>query len=113
MRIAPTERSWPQDRPVLFDVRSALLLDAHHRDAELTNAVFGWTDFSKVDLSNVKGLRTAQQQYASSIGIDTIYKSKGKIPEVFLRGCGVPENFITYMHSLVGEALQFYMGTRA
>ena len=30
----------------------------------------------------------------STMAIDTIYKSRGNIPRVFLRGCGVPENFI-------------------
>jgi hypothetical protein len=44
----------------------------------------------------------------STIGIDTIYKSHGKIPEIFLHGCGVPENFIEYMHSLAGQAFEFY-----
>jgi hypothetical protein len=44
----------------------------------------------------------------SSIGIDTIYKSKGKIPHAFLRGAGVPENFIEYMASLVGTGIEFY-----
>ncbi len=33
---------------------------------------------------------------------------RGKIPEVFLRGCGVPENFIEYMHSLVVSPIDFY-----
>ena len=44
----------------------------------------------------------------STIGIDTIYASRGKIPEVFLRGAGVPDEFITYMRSLVGRAIEFY-----
>ncbi len=38
----------------------------------------------------------------------TIYKSKGKIPEVFLRGAGVPDNFIAYVRSLVDNPIQFY-----
>ncbi len=44
----------------------------------------------------------------STIGIDTIYKSHGKIPEVFLRGCGVPEEFIRYIGSMVGRPIEFY-----
>jgi len=44
----------------------------------------------------------------SSIGIDTIYKSKGIIPHKFLRGAGVPENFIDYMNSLTGNAFDYY-----
>lgn len=43
----------------------------------------------------------------SSIGIDTIYMSNGKIPHSFLRGAGVPEIFITYMESLVSQAIEF------
>jgi hypothetical protein len=39
---------------------------------------------------------------AATIGIDTIYKSRGEIPEVFLRGCGVPDEFIAYIGSMVG-----------
>jgi len=39
----------------------------------------------------------------STIGVDTLYISKGKIPEVFLRGCGVPERMIAFIASLVGQ----------
>ncbi len=49
-----------------------------------------------------------QHRAPSTLGIDTIYKSKGNIPEVFLRGCGVPADFITYMRSLVGKPFDFY-----
>jgi hypothetical protein len=66
------------------------------------------TTFGDNDLSTVKGLATVQHEDPSTIGIDTIYRSKGKIPEVFLRGAGVPEDFIIYMKSLVGKALDFY-----
>jgi hypothetical protein len=43
----------------------------------------------------------------STIGIDTIYKSKGKIPEVFLRGCGVPDEFIAYVGSRMGRPIKY------
>ncbi len=66
------------------------------------------TNFADVDLSTAKGLETIVHHGPSTIGIDTIYKSRGKIPEVFLRGCGVPENFIEYMHSLVVSPIEFY-----
>ena len=46
----------------------------------------------------------------STIGINTLYRSKGKIPEVFLRGAGVPEPVITNMNSLISamDPIQFY-----
>jgi hypothetical protein len=47
-------------------------------------------------------------QGPSTIGIDVIYASKGKIPESFLRGCGVPEIFIDYLPSLTQQRIQFY-----
>ena len=76
--------------------------------ADLTGAAIGRTTFAENDLSEAKGLETVWHVGASTIGIDTIYKSKGNIPEVFLRGCGVPEDFIVYMKSLVGKPIEFY-----
>jgi hypothetical protein len=63
-----------------------------------------------VDLSTVQGLETVQHEGPSTIGIDTIYQSKGQISEIFLRGAGVPEPFIVQMKALVGAMapIQFY-----
>ena len=66
------------------------------------------TVFSHNDMSRTKGLESVVHAGPSSIGIDTIYLSGGNIPEPFLRGAGVPEDFITYMKSLVGKAIEFY-----
>ena len=86
----------------------ALLVRANLRGADLTKAVISHAAFGDNDLSDVKGLETVHHLGPSTIGIDTIYKSKGNIPEVFLRGCGVPEDFIVYMKSLVGKPIEFY-----
>jgi hypothetical protein len=56
----------------------------------------------------VKGLETVRHVGPSIIGIDTILLSKGNIPESFLRGCGVPDEFITYAKSLVANPIEFY-----
>jgi hypothetical protein len=77
-------------------------------NSDFTNVFTGDTGFGNVDLSTVKGLETVKHFGPSSIGVDTIYKSKGNIPEVFLRGAGVPKDFIVYMRSLVGKAIDFY-----
>lgn len=55
-------------------------------------------------------METIKHQNPSSIGIDTIFHSKNKIPEVFLRGCGLPEAFITQIPSLISsiQPIQFY-----
>ena len=43
------------------------------------------------------------------IDVETLYRSKSKIPPEFLRGAGVPENLIAYIPSLTAPgAIQFY-----
>jgi len=72
-----------------------------------TKARVSGTNFADVDLSVAKGLESMQHIGPSTIDIDTIYKSRGKIPEMFLRGCGVPDDMIVYIKSMAG-AVQFY-----
>jgi uncharacterized protein YjbI with pentapeptide repeats len=90
------------------DLIWADLRGADLQGADLSGASIGYTTFGNNDLSDVKGLETVRHDGPSTIGIDTIYRSHGKIPLAFLRGAGVPENFIEYMGSLTGKALEFY-----
>jgi len=76
--------------------------------ADLNNAFLDTTTFADIDLSEVTGLEHVRHLGPSYISIDTLYKSKGNIPEVFLRGCGVPEDMIAYACSLRGRAIDFY-----
>jgi uncharacterized protein YjbI with pentapeptide repeats len=94
-------------------LNGAKLHNAHFNSTRLKNtnfsgAVIGRTSFSNVDLSIAKGLEDVKHEGPSSIGIDTIYRSKGLIPEVFLRKAGVPDTFITFSKSLIGKAFDFY-----
>ena len=66
------------------------------------------TVFGNVDLSTVRGLDTLAPCGPSTIGIDTLDRSHGNLPEVFLWGAGVPEDFLTSIRSLVGRAFEFY-----
>ena len=88
----------------------AKLLNTDLNGADFTDARLGNTTFTRNDLSQVNGLNTVRHVSPSTISIDTIYQSHGNIPEVFLRGCGVPESFIVQMRALVAstEAIQFY-----
>jgi uncharacterized protein YjbI with pentapeptide repeats len=97
------------------DLSFATLITANLRGATLvganfTNAILASTIFADNDLSRVKSLETVKHYAPSTIGIDTLYKSAGKIPEVFLRGCGLPDDFITFIPSHFGiqQAIQFY-----
>ncbi len=84
------------------------LIGAQLTHARLNGATVGLTQFSDVDLSQMQGLETVDHYFPSSVDIDTLYRSKGQIPEIFLRKVGVPEDFITYMHSLVSRPIDYY-----
>src|SRR5689334_7554653 len=71
----------------------ANLIQVDLRGANLTEAELSSTSFGDIDLRSVKGLESVRHQGPSHIGIDTIYRSAGEIPEIFLRGAGVPEPF--------------------
>jgi hypothetical protein len=76
--------------------------------ANLTKATIGGTILGGLDLRSVRGLDTLKHQGPSMVDISTLYRSQGQIPEIFLRGIGVPEDFITYIKSLVGRPFEFY-----
>ena len=94
-------------------LREADLTDANLESALLDEASFeaatlGSTIFGGVDLSSCTGLDFACHIGPSILGVDSIIRSKGKIPEIFLRGIGLPDEWITYIPSLVGDGIQFY-----
>ena len=76
--------------------------------ADLTGARVLFTIFAGIDLSQVKGLETVVHGNESYLDIHTIYRSKGKIPEAFLRGIGTPETMIEYIHSMLGSSINYY-----
>jgi len=88
----------------------ANLLRADLTGANVGRACCGFTVFADVDLSRVKGLESLEQGGPSTVGVNTLFRSKGKIPDVFLRGCGVPEYLIENQKALIGsmEPIQFY-----
>jgi hypothetical protein len=65
------------------------------------------TIFADINLSLAKGLETVKHRGPSTIGFNTIQRSRGKIPDVFLRGAGVSDEFIAVIRAM-GGAIQFY-----
>lgn len=97
------------------NLKKANLVGAHIRDsllegADFTNAEIGWTTFSGIDLSVAEGVDTLTHRTPSTIALDTIIRSGGKLSQNFLRGCGFPDEFITYLPSLLAlrGVIQFY-----
>jgi uncharacterized protein YjbI with pentapeptide repeats len=97
----------------MADLSDSDLSEADLQRASLTHSIFtrarvGYTVFGDNDLSEVKGLESVSHFAPSTIGIDTIYRSKGRIPESFLRGAAVPDTFIGYIRSLTAPPIEFY-----
>jgi TIR domain/Pentapeptide repeats (8 copies) len=76
--------------------------------ANFERTVVASTIFGNVDLSSCRGLDSVQHDGPSTLGVDSIIRSKGRIPEIFLRGVGLPDEWITYIPSLVGDGIQFF-----
>ncbi len=81
---------------------------AYLHNLNLTEASIGYAVFGDCDLSTVIGLESVQHVGPSVVGVDTIFRSHGNIPESFLRRVGIPEDFIAYMKPLVARPVQFF-----
>ena len=89
------------------DLRAASLREADLGGANLTNSTVGYTAFGANALNNVKGLESCVHQGPSYIDYHTLAQS-GRLPLPFLRGCGLSDEFIDYLPSLFGRAIEYY-----
>ncbi len=89
------------------DLIEASLYGANLNGANLQVAVLLETNLSNVNLSNAKNLNSCIHYSPSTLDHRTLIKS-GNLPEVFLRGCGLPESLIEYYPSLLNQPLNFY-----
>jgi uncharacterized protein YjbI with pentapeptide repeats len=69
----------------------ANLHNAYLRGSEFRGAQLHVTVFGNSDLSEVIGLEDVHHVGPSQISTDTFASSRGKIPEAFLRGCGLSD----------------------
>ncbi len=67
------------------------LSESELNKCNFSRAVMGETIFRNSDLSDAIGLENVLHLGPSSISADTFARSKGNIPEAFLRGCGLPD----------------------
>ncbi len=54
------------------------------------------------------GLEEVEHFGPSVIGVDVLFETERNLPEVFLRGIGVPEILIEYLPSLTAQPIQYY-----
>ena len=88
--------------------RWAILQGTDLKGASLLQTSIVNTTFTAIDLREIQGLETIQHRGPSYISIDTLYRSGPDIPDVFLRGCGIPEPMIEYYRSLIVHSIDFY-----
>jgi hypothetical protein len=78
------------------------------RGADFTNASMLFCTFGEIDFRGVIGLETIRHRARSSIGIDSIYASKGEIPISFMRGCGLQEEFIEFVRDRASVPIPYH-----
>jgi uncharacterized protein YjbI with pentapeptide repeats len=79
-------------------------------ETDFTDATMRETVIVSVNLSSAMGLETVRHRGPSELSFSTIHLSEGKVPEEFLRGCGLPEVYISQIPSLLTaiQPIQFY-----
>jgi len=72
----------------------------------MEGAVLSETVFADTLLSDVEGLDRCQHNGPSIVDYRTLQRS-GELPLSFLRGCGLPNNLIEYLPSLLNRPIQY------
>lgn len=74
--------------------------------ADFSGSIMGYTVFQNCDLSAAVGLDGVRHDAPSTLGVDSLFRSGGGIPESFLTGVGAPANLAAFQQSLTaGPAL--------
>jgi hypothetical protein len=81
------------------DLGRANLAGANVSGANLAGAICSHTLFSRVNLHEAKNVGAMLHCGPSSIGVDALHESGGRLPLTFMRGCGVPESLIAFSRS--------------
>ena len=72
--------------------------------ADFTGSIMGYTVLQNCDLSAATGLETVRHDAPSTLGVDSLFRSNGAIPDSFLAGVGSPESLAAFQRSLAGGA---------
>ena len=84
------------------DLRGAGITNANLESAIFLNTRLGITKFVNCDLRLVIGLESARHTGPSTIGLDTLARSRGSIPKVFLENAGVAAPLVAAQDVLNG-----------
>ena len=87
------------------DFYEAVFHSANLAGAKFGGSIMGYSVFQDCDISGADGLDQVRHDAPSTIGIDTLYRSGGKIVEDFLLGAGVPESLVAFQRSLADASV--------
>lgn len=82
--------------------RRTVLVNTLFTEAFLSETIFAFTS-----LNAAKDLETCNHMGPSALDHHTLIAS-GRLPEVFLRGCGLSDDFIKFLPSFRNQPIQFY-----
>lgn len=74
---------------------AARLTDVSLAGTDFDQVISAYNQWNNLDLSEALHLEAVIHEGPSSLGIDTLVRSQGTIPDLFLRGCGVPKHVIS------------------
>jgi uncharacterized protein YjbI with pentapeptide repeats len=89
-------------------LRNANLRGASLSDADLQGAIVGNTLFAQIDLREVKGLTGLHHQGPSSVELRTVRLPSDGSAIHFLRGTGVPEEWIDFWRTTMMQPIQYH-----
>ena len=72
------------------DFYEAVLNDVITGDANFHNCIIGYTVFQNCAMDSALGLDSIRHDAPSTIGLDTLLRSRGALPESFILGSGIP-----------------------
>lgn len=90
------------------ELRDADLSEAILSSADLSGVTMGHTIFAELDLREVKGLTRIQHLGRSRVELHTVQLPQDGSALHFLRGCGVPDEWIDFWRSTAMNPIQYH-----
>ena len=72
------------------DFYEAVLNDVVTGEAQFSNCIIGYTVFQNCAMDSALGLDSVRHDAPSTIGLDTLLRSRGALPQSFILGSGIP-----------------------
>lgn len=90
------------------DLREADLTEANFEDCNLTEAMFCRTVLSRAQIHRARALENIEHWGPSFVDVNTILSQEKPLPEVFLYGIGLGDEFIEYLWTRLPRPVEFH-----